>query len=204
MIFGVQWYYLLVLAIAIIVAIVAWSKALGASRARREKLKKEAAIWKRDYELREKYSVLTEEKFRECDNLNLLHAVAMNIQVQLENAIDMNKSFDELPTEKKHIYALEYFDEDAKESLSTFFKNNGAPLVPNILQALTEIGETEVFKLTEKIYPMYDPDSEVSIDYAVIQRVDEQFMEIYDSRKFCLAAAEYIRKNKDIFLSTSN
>ena len=67
MLFGVQWYYWLILAIAIIGAIFAWVKALKSSKERRERLKKEAAIWKRDYELREKFTVLTDDKINRTE-----------------------------------------------------------------------------------------------------------------------------------------
>lgn len=200
MIFGVQWYYWLILAVAVIVAIFAWLKVMSSSRERRERLKKEAEIWKRDYELREKYSVLTAEKLNECADTQLLHAVAMNIQVQLENAIDMNSAFENLCREQKNIYTLEYFDEDAKISLSTFFKNNGAPLLPNILIALKAIEANNIFEYAESLYPMYDPDSEVSIDIPLIQKTDEQFAEVYDSDKLCRKAASYIKANKEKFL----
>lgn len=200
MLFGVQWYYWLILLVAIIIAVFAWIKALSASRLRKERLKKEAEIWKRDYELREKYTVLTEEKLKECTDTELLHAVAMNIQVQLENAIDMNKAFIELAQEKKFIYTLEYFDEDAKTSLSSFFKNNGAPLLPNILPALKAVEAHNLLTYAELLYPMYDPDSEVSIDYELIQKTDEQFKEAYDSQELCILAAVYIKKNINIFM----
>ena len=199
MLFGVQWYYWLILVIASIGAIFAWAKALKSSKERRERLKKEAAIWKRDYELREKFTVLTDDKINRTEETELLHGVAMNIQVTLENAIDMNKAFDELSQEKKNIYTLEYFDEDAKTSLSAFFKNNGAPLVPNIKIALTAIDASELIEYVDVLYPMYDPDSEVSIDYAVIQKTDEQFKNIYDSDKLCRKCAVYIKKNKENF-----
>lgn len=200
MIFGVQWYYWLILAVAVIVAIFAWLKVMSSSRERRERLKKEAEIWKRDYELREKYSVLTAEKINECDDTQLLHAVAMNIQVQLENAIDMNSAFEKLCEEQKNIYTLEYFDEDAKIALSNFFKNNGAPLVPNIKNALIAVDSEELVEFIEALYPMYDPDSEVSIDVPLIQKTDEQFAEVYDSDKLCRKAAGYIKANKVKFL----
>lgn len=200
MLFGVQWYYWLILVIAIIVAVFTWLKALSSSRERREKMKREAEIWRRDYELREKYSVLTEEKLRECSDSELLHAVAMNIQVQLENAIDINSAFEKLPTEKRYIYTLEYFDEDAKELLSAFFKNNGKPLVPNIRGALGAIGASNLSEYVDILYPMYDPDSEVSVDYELIAKTDARFKEVYNSGDLCRLAAIYIRKNKEIFL----
>ena len=118
---GVQWYLWLLLAVAVIGLIFAWRKVLISSKERRQRLKKEAAIWKKDYELRQNFSVLTKEKIEETAESNLLHGVAMNIQVFLENQPDMTRAFNELPTEKQFNYALEYFDEDAKESLSLFF-----------------------------------------------------------------------------------
>ena len=201
MLWGVQWYYWAILLGAIILAIFAWRKAFIASRERRERLKREGAIWKRDYDLRQKYSVLTLEKLKETEDTELLHAVAMNIQVFLENEIDMNEAFSALSKEKQFVYALEYFDEDAKNSLSTFFKNNGAPLVPIIPEALEAVGATKYIDIVNSILPMYDPDSDVSIDYTVISAADEKFKEIYDSDEFCRIVADYIKKNKEIFLN---
>ena len=173
---------------------------MSASRERRERLKKEAEIWRRDYELREKYSVLTADKLNECEETQLLHAVAMNIQVRLENAIDMNSAFESLCNEQKNIYTLEYFDEDAKNSLSTFFKNNGAPLLPNIITALKAVAADDIITYVESLYPMYDPDSEVSIDYPLVQKTDNQFAAAYDSDKLCRKCAAYIKTNKEKFI----
>ena len=163
-------------------------------------MKKEAAIWKRDYELREKYSVLTEEKLKETDDLNLLHGVAMNIQVSLEKETDMTDAFNNLPVEKQYIYALEYFDEDAKQSLSLFFKNNGSPLINLIPKALFAVKYDNVADFVARLLPMYDEYSDVSIDYAVIEKTDEEFKSAYDSSALCRNAAKYIKENKEIFL----
>ena len=201
MLFGVQWYYWAILLVAIIIAIFAWVKALKAGKERRERLKKEAAIWKRDYELREKFTVLTEEKLNSTEETELLHGVAMNIQAMIEKSTDMTESFNALPNEKKYIYVLEYFDEDAKKALSTFFKNNGDPLISVVPDALNAIGENKYIEHYGKLLPMYDPDSEVSIDYGIISKVDEEFSSIYDSDKLCRSSAKYILKNKNIFLA---
>lgn len=201
MLFGVQWYYWLILAVAIILTIFAWIKAMGASRARRERLKKEAAIWKRDYDLRQGFSVLTDDKIKETEEAELLHGVAMNIQIMLEKQSNMTDAFNTMPDEKKFIYALEYFDEDAKTSLSTFFKNNGAPLVPVIPQALKAIGAEKYLPFIDAVYDMYNEDSEVSVDYNIIEKNDVKFAEAYDSAELCRLCAKYIVKNKDTFLS---
>ncbi len=201
MLFGVQWYYWVILLVAIIIAIFAWIKALKSGKERRERLKKEAAIWKRDYELREKFTVLTEERLNSAEETELLHGVAMNIQVMLEKATDMTELFNTLPQEKKFVYALEYFDEDAKKGLSTFFKNNGEPLISVVPDALNAIGENKYIEHYGKLLPMYDPDSEVSIDYDIIARVDEEFSSVYNSDELLRLSAKYILKNKSIFLS---
>ena len=201
MLFGVQWYYWVILVIAIVGAIFLWAKALKSGKARRERLKKEAAIWKRDYELREKYSVLTEEKLNSAEEAELIHAVAMSIQVALEKATDMTESFNALPDPKKFIYALEYFDEDAKQSLSTFFKNNGEPLLSVVPLALNAIGASKYVEAYGTLLPMYDPDSEASVDHSIVARADEEFKAIYDSDELCRLCSKYILKNKEIFLS---
>ncbi len=201
MLFGVQWYYWLILAAAIILAIFAWIKAMGASRAHRERLKKEAAIWKRDYDLRQNFSVLTEDKIKETEETELLHGVAMNIQIMLEKQRDMSEAFNEMPEEKKFIYALEYFDEDVKTSLSTFFKNNGAPLVPVIPNAIKAISAQKYIPFIEAVYDMYDENSEVSINYNIVEKTDVQFAEAYDSAELCRLCAKYIVNNKEIFLN---
>jgi hypothetical protein len=201
MLFGVQWYYWIVLIISIILLIFAWSKVLRSSRARRERLKKEAEIWKRDYELREKFTVLTDDKIKETEEIELLHGVAMNIQVMLEAETDMAAKFDALPEEKKFIYALEYFDEDAKKSLSGFFKNNGKPLVPVIPAALNAIGCEKYIPIITPLMEMYDPDSDASVDNTIIAKADEEFSSTYNSDELCRLSARFIIKNKDIFLS---
>ncbi len=201
MLWGVQWYYWVILLVAIILAIILWIKAIKSGKERRERLKKEAAIWKRDYDLREKYSVLTEEKLSSTEETELLHGVSMNIQVALEKATDMTESFNALPEEKKYIYALEYFDEDAKKGLSTFFKNNGEPLISVVPDALNAIGAGKYIEAYETLLPMYDPDSEVAIDYGIINKVDEEFSSVYNSDELLRLSAKYILKNKETFLS---
>ncbi|MBQ8183104.1 MAG: hypothetical protein IJ025_04310 [Clostridia bacterium] len=201
MLWGVKWYLWLILIVAIAGAIFAWYKALSASRERRERMKREGAVWKRDYDLRQNFTVLTDEKINETDETELLHGVAMNIQVFLENAANMNEAFEYLPTEKKFIYTLEYFDEDAKNSLSAFFKNNGAPLLPVLPDALVAVGADKYLEIIAPLCSMYDPDSEASVDYAVIGKADELFKKTYNSDEFCRLCAKYIKKNKQIFLN---
>ncbi len=200
MLWGVPWYYWLILVFAVVLAIFAWSKALSASKLRRERLKKEAAIWQRDYDLRQKFSVLTKSVIDETELTELLHGAAMNIQIALEKESDMSIAFEKLPLQKKYIYTLEYFDEDAKIALSHYFKNNGAPLLPLTKEALAAVGGEKYLDTVSRIYPMYDDESDVSIDYALVEKLDKEFSEIYDSALLCRLCGIYIKNNSEIFL----
>lgn len=201
MLFGVQWYLWVLLVIVSILAIFVWIKAMAASRIRREKLRKEAEIWKKDYELRQEFKTLTSQKLNSTDTNKMLSGVCMNIQIELENATDMNEAFLKLPEEKKYIYCLEYFDEDASKSLSTFFKNNGSPLTDYIVEAIKTIGYEEILPLIEAVYPMYDDNSDVSIDYTIIDKTDDKFKEIYNPNKLYDLVSKYVKLNKEIFIN---
>ena len=200
MLFGVQWYLWVLLLVVSILAIFVCIKASAASRTRREKLKKEAEIWKKDYELRQEFRTLTSEKINSTDNNKMLPGVCMNIQIDLENAPDMNEAFFKLPDEKKYIYCLEYFDEDSIKSLSTFFKNNGAPLTDFVIDAIKAVGYNEILPLVETLHPMYDDNSDVSIDYPVIEKTDDKFKEIYNQNKLYDLVTKYVKANKEIFI----
>ena len=200
MLFGVQWYLWVLLLVVSILAIFVCIKASAASRTRREKLRKEAEIWKKDYELRQEFRTLSLEKLNSTDNNKMLSGVCMNIQIELENAPDMNEAFSMLPNEKKYIYCLEYFDEDATKSLSTFFKNNGAPLTDFVTQAIKAVGYNEILPLVETLYPMYDDNSDTSIDYTIIEKTDDKFKEIYDQNKLYDLVTKYVKANKEIFI----
>ena len=200
MLFGVQWYLWVLLVVVSILAVFVWIKAMSASRIRREKLKKEAEIWKKDYELRQEFKTLTLEKLNSTDTNKMLSGVCMNIQIALENATDMNEAFIELPKEKKYIYCLNYFDEDATKSLSTFFKNNGSPLTDFIIDAIKNVGYEEILPLVESLYPMYDDNSNVSVDYTIIDKSDDKFKEIYNPNKLYELVSKYVKANKEIFV----
>ena len=200
MLFGVQWYLWVLLVVVSILAIFVWIKAMAASRIRREKLKKEAEIWKKDYELRQEFKTLTLEKINSTDTNKMLSGVCMNIQIELENAPDMNEAFLKLPEEKKYIYCLEYFDEDSEKSLSTFFKNNGSPLTDFIIEAIKTVGYEEILPLVKTLYPMYDENNEVSIDYTLIDKTDDKFKEIYNPNKLYELVSKYVKANKEIFV----
>lgn len=201
MLFGVQWYLWVLLVVVSILAIFVWIKAMAASRIRREKLKKEAEIWKKDYELRQEFKTLTLEKINSTDTNKMLSGVCMNIQIELENAPDMNEAFLKLPDEKKYVYCLEYFDEDCVKSLSTFFKNNGSPLTDFIIEAIKTVGYEEILPLVKTLYPMYDENNEVSIDYTLIDKTDDKFKEIYNPNKLYELVTKYVKSNKEIFIN---
>lgn len=200
MLWGVKWYFWVILLVTAILAIFMWKKALSTSKERRARLKAEGEIWKRDYDLRQNFSFLTAQKLERTPSDELLHGVAMNIQVALEKESNMNAAFELLPIEKKYIYTLEYFNEDAKKNLSVFFKNNGSPLIGLAGDSLEAINLGFLKKYTDRLFPMYFEDNEVSIDYSVVDLTDSEFKEAFNSDTLCRNAADYIITNKEIFL----
>lgn len=197
---GPLWYHWLLLAAAAALAVFAWVKALKASRKRRERLRREGELWKLDARLREEYRLLTAEKLQSADDEDLLRGVAMNIQMALEKEPDMNAAFAALSPARRAVYALDVFAGDAPKGLSVFFRSNGYPLLPETAPALAAIGETEYLPLLEKLGPMFDPDSEVSVDNDVIAEADEQFRALYKPADLYQKAAAFIRANKTDFL----
>lgn len=200
MFLGVKWYLWVLLFVVAVLAIFVWIKAISASKIRREKLKKEAEIWKKDYELRQEFKTLSREKINATPKNKILSGICMNIQIFLEDEADMNEAFLALPDEKKFIYCLHYFDEDCVKSLSQFFKNNGSPLTDYIIDALKAVNYTEILPDVELVQPMYDENSDVSIDYKTIEKTDVRFQEIYSSGKLYDLVSDYVKKNKEIFI----
>ena len=52
----------------------------------------------------------------------------------------------------------------------------------------------------EAIFPMYDEESLVSVDYAVIDKTDDKFRELYNSNTLYDLTAKYIKARKEIFI----
>ena len=48
---------------------------------------------------------------------------------------------------------------------------------------------------------MYDDDSDVSIDYMVIDKIDDKFREIYNQNQLYDLVAKYVKANKQIFIN---
>ncbi len=196
-----QWYYWPVLGILVLVTAFVWYKALKSSKARRARVEREEALFKRDKELRRDFATLTEEIFQNTDDERLLSGVAMNIQIPLEPQTDMTPAFLLLPPEKQYVYTLEYFGEDTKKGLSEFFKANGRPLITLAPEALRAIGLFSTAALSEQMLPMCDDEDEtVSVDPALKESLNIAFNEEFDRAAFVAAAAKYIRDNKEIFL----
>ena len=48
---------------------------------------------------------------------------------------------------------------------------------------------------------MYDENSDTSIDYAVIEKTDDKFREIYSQNKLYDLVAKFVKSNKEIFIN---
>ena len=48
---------------------------------------------------------------------------------------------------------------------------------------------------------MYDDNSDVSIDYTIIDKTDDKFKEIYNPNKLYDLVSKYVKLNKEIFIN---
>ena len=196
-----EWYHWLILALLTVAVVLAWMKALKAGKKRRERLKAETERLKRESELRRDFKVLTAELLKDTPDERLLAGVAMSIQLPLEKEADMTVPFKELPREKQYIYTLEYFVEDCEKSLSNFLRCNGQPLIGLAPEALRAVGLDEAAATVSEMLPMLDDnDEETSFDSEKCERLDAEFAKIYNPQALLAAAADYIKKNQNIFI----
>lgn len=196
-----EWYHWLILALLTVAVVLAWMKALKAGKKRRERLKAETERLKRESELRRDFKVLTAELLKDTPDERLLAGVAMSIQLPLEKEADMTVPFKELPREKQYIYTLEYFFEDCEKSLSNFLRCNGQPLIGLAPEALRAVGLDEAAATVSEMLPMLDDnDEETSFDSEKCERLDAEFAKIYNPQALLAAAADYIKKNQNIFI----
>lgn len=200
-----HWYVGVIIVVLIIATVVMWIKALSASQKSRELREAEIARLEKEKALRAEFKVLDESKFETEENEKLLYGVAANIQMFLEKEQDMQKSFEEMPEEKKYVYALNYVFEDSKDkTLSEFFRANGQPLTGVAENAVEKIIGGKFSDVFTSLYSMMDDDVEdTSYDAEKITVFDKEYSEIMSLQKEEIfnKIADYIKSNKQIFLN---
>lgn len=126
----------------------------------------------------------------------LLDGAAFLLQKQLENTKNLNTAFSTLPEQAQMVYALHYLLEDAKESLSFFFKQSGKPLTPAANAAMRHIVGGELYAVFKEAYDAWDEDNEeVSLLSEEIQKWDAQFAELLKRHDPLPQIADFICDN---------
>ena len=187
------WYMWLLLLLLIAVAIWAGIKASKAVRKKNDIMRRQEQEWKRQKFLVEKYGNLTEAIAKEAEPAELAEGVTAVLQNRLDRSANPDEMFLTSPDWEKNVYALLYFDEDCRDSLSFFCRHNEDPLPTVVLQGLQVIGEKKVYAAASAMYAMYDEKNEgVSLDRDRVSELDEKFKQVFDRDRFFAAIKEYI------------
>lgn len=192
------WYLWLALAVMIILAFFVWGKAMAASRRHRERVEKEIAAIEKEKRLREKYKNLTVDLIKNAPDEELLEGISTFVQIKVEKSANINDEFSKLPDILKEMYALNFFCEDAENTLSSFFRNNGEPLLSLAVPALKRIGAAKDAHIVNQMYSMFDESNEsVSYDTERIANLNDSFKELNEATELRLSAAAYIKQNSE-------
>lgn len=171
-----------VLIVALVLMVFGW---IMASRAMAKRNRERDAILqrlRRENALRREFADLTAEKALNADPETLLHALAVQIQSELESQSDINAAFGTLPEEKQYIYALNYLLCEDADTVSTFFRLNGAPLTDAAVQGARAMFDEPHLLLMEKAYKMFDSNDETTSALPEdVQALDDAFAQDKDA-----------------------
>ncbi|MBP3938057.1 MAG: hypothetical protein IK955_01490 [Clostridia bacterium] len=200
-----HWYVGLALVLLIILTVFVWIMALVSGRKRREERERIIAELEKEKALRKEFKVVDNSTFAEDkDDYRLVIGMCAHIQQRIEKEENMNDAFMQLAEVERYVYALGYVFEDSRNGFSGFFRLNGEPLVSVSVEAVDRVIGGEFSELFQSVYRMFDDDDEaVSVDEEFLQKADEKSIELIanDGSGIFAAAAEYIRSNKNHFIS---
>lgn len=188
-----------VLVAAVVLMIFGWIMAARSARRRSSERDAVLAKLRQENELRSRFAGLTAEKALQADGQALVHALALQIQSELEKEPNIDAAYINLPAEKQYIYALNFLLCEDAETISRFFRLNGAPLTDAALAGARAMFDAEHLSLMEKAYKMFDSNDEtVSALPQDIQALDAAFGEntdaLFDSIR------QYIAEHSQIFV----
>lgn len=200
-----HWYVGLALVLLIILTVFVWIMALVSGRKRREERERIIAELEKEKALRKEFKVVDKSTFDDDkDDYRLIIGMCAHIQQRIEKEENMNDAFMQLAEVERYVYALGYVFEDSRNGISGFFRLNGEPLVSVSVEAVDRVIGGEFSELFQSVYRMFDDDDEaVSVDEEFLQKADEKSIELIanDGSEIFAAAAEYIRSNKNHFIS---
>ena len=148
-----EYWYLAVIfvVVCIIAAFVCYFAGKSYNRYRTSYKNQEAEI-KRLIALKEKYVPLTQKAIADSDSAETLEGVALSYQLVLQKQDDIEGEFSKMNDDRKDIYALDVFVQDA--SSKEFFSQNGDILRKRIVAAFEKIGMSDFAEKITAIYEM--------------------------------------------------
>lgn len=190
------WYLWVVLAVLVIALVVVMIKASGVMKKRSERIEQQREFAERFKYLVNKYSQCDASVMESAEASELAEGVTAVLQYKLEKSDNPDDEYKNAEQWKREVYALYYFSEDCKESLSWFFKNNGEPLPSVLLEGLKSIGYDKIYSTVSQMYSMYDENNEnVSLDNNRVAQLDEKFIKVFNSDEFFELVKRYIMNN---------
>ena len=196
------WYLYLILFILIILTAFVCKKAFGAASRHSKEFNANLAKLKRDKELRDAYSELTEEVIASAPADTLFEGTALCMEAKCQKSEDTSAFYLSLSDYQKLIYAYFYLAGDAKkDKLSAFFAQSTKPLTSDALAAAEKMLSAQAYAIVKDMHDRYDDDNEnASVIPEEIAELDEKFKELTDDINLFAAGGEFIKKNPKEFI----
>ena len=196
------WYLYLILFILIILTAFVCKKAFGAASRHSKEFNANLAKLKREKELRDAYSELTEEVIASAPADTLFEGTALCMEAKCQKSEDTSAFYLSLSDYQKLIYAYFYLAGDAKkDKLSAFFAQSTKPLTSDALAAAEKMLSTQAYAIVKDMHYRYDDDNEnASVIPEEIAELDEKFKELTDDINLFAAGGEFIKKNPKEFI----
>lgn len=196
------WYLYLILFILIILTAFVCKKAFGAASRHSKEFNANLAKLKREKELRDAYSELTEEIIASAPADTLFEGTALCMEAKCQKSEDTSAFYLSLSDYQKLVYAYFYLAGDAKkDKLSAFFAQSTKPLTSDALAAAEKILSAQAYAIVKDMHDRYDDDNEnASVIPEEIAELDEKFKELTDDINLFAAGGEFIKKNPKEFI----
>lgn len=196
------WYLYLILFILIILTAFVCKKAFGAASRHSKEFNANLAKLKREKELRDAYSELTEEIIASAPADTLFEGTALCMEAKCQKSEDTSAFYLSLSDYQKLIYAYFYLAGDAKkDKLSAFFAQSTKPLTSDALAAAEKMLSAQAYAIVKDMHDRYDDDNEnASVIPEEIAELDEKFKELTDDINLFAAGGEFIKKNPKEFI----
>ena len=196
------WYLYILLAVMIALTAFVCKKAFTASSARNKRVKDIMNKAKREKELRDTYSELTEEIIAGAPADALFEGTALCLEYICQKCEDTNNFYESMTQGEKDVYALYYLLSDASQgNLSTFFKSSYRPLTSDAVSAAEKILDSETYKVIKMMFDRYDENNEeLSVIPHEIDRLNGEYRNLTDGKNLFAAGGEYIKNNPTMFI----